>query len=233
MSKEIQNPKSKIQNSEASSAAGATITFRGVDLYSLDEFLSPGDLELRTRVRNWVETRYLPLVAEHYEQATFPLVVAREIATFGTFGGNIHGYGCPGLSALQYGLIMQELERGDSGLRTFASVQGALAMNAIHMFGSEEQKQKWLPAMARGERIGCFGLTEPDFGSNPAGMVSRATKTPTGYVLNGKKMWIGSGTIADVAVVWAKVDGEPGVDPESPAAIRGFLVDKGTPGFSA
>src|SRR5207248_1835566 len=113
------------------------------------------------------------------------------------------------------------------------SVQGALAMNAIHMFGSEEQKQKWLPAMARGERIGCFGLTEPDFGSNPAGMVSRATKTPTGYVLNGKKMWIGSGTIADVAIVWAKVDGEPGVDPESPAAIRGFLVDKGTPGFSA
>jgi glutaryl-CoA dehydrogenase len=128
---------------------------------------------------------------------------------------------------------MQELERGDSGLRTFASVQGALAMNAIHMFGSEEQKQKWLPAMARGEKIGCFSLTEPDFGSNPAGMAARAVKTPAGYVLNGKKMWIGSGTIADVAIVWAKLDGEPGVDPQSAAAIRGFLVDRGTPGFSA
>jgi glutaryl-CoA dehydrogenase len=112
-------------------------------------------------------------------------------------------------------------------------VQGALAMNAIHMFGSEEQKQKWLPEMARGDKLGCFGLTEPEFGSNPAGMTTTAAKTPTGYVLNGKKMWIGSGTIADVAIVWAKVDGEPGVDPQSPAAIRGFLIDKGTPGFSA
>jgi glutaryl-CoA dehydrogenase len=199
----------------------------------LDELLTPADLEVRARVRDWVETRYLPVVAEHYERATFPLNLAREIAAFGAFGGNIEGYGCAGLSPLQYGLIMQELERGDSGLRTFASVQGALAMNAIHMFGSDEQKQKWLPAMAKGEKLGCFGLTEPDFGSNPAGMTTTARKTPKGYVLNGRKMWIGLGTIADVAIVWAKVDGEPGVDPKSSAAVRGFLVEKGTGGFSA
>lgn len=207
--------------------------FRGVDLYALDDLLSPADIELRSRVREWVTRRFLPIIAEHYERAAFPLAVAKEIAAFGAFGGNIRGYGCPGLSALQYGLVMQELERGDSGLRTFASVQGALAMNAIHMFGSEAQKQKWLPQMARGEKLGCFGLTEPEYGSNPAGMVTTAKKTPTGYVLNGKKMWIGLGTIADVAIVWAKVDGLPGVDPKSATAIRGFLVEKGTPGFSA
>lgn len=206
--------------------------FTSADLFALDELLSPADLELRSRVRNWVETYYLPVVAEHFEKGTFPLTLARQIAGFGAFGGNIQGYGCAGLTALQYGLIMQELERGDSGLRTFASVQGALAMNAIHMFGSEEQKQKWLPVMATGEKLGCFGLTEPDFGSNPAGMVTTARRTKTGYVLTGKKMWIGLGTIADVAIVWAKVDGEKGVDPQSPAAIRGFLVEKGTPGFS-
>src|SRR5262249_39486166 len=159
-------------------------------------------------------TKYLPVIARHYEQATFSLELSREIAEFGAFGGNIHGYGCAGLSALQYGLVMQELERGDSGLRTLASVQGALAMNAIDMFGSESQKQQWLPAMARGDKLGCFGLTEPDYGSNPAGMASTARKTPAGYVLNGQKMWIGLGTIADVAIVWAKLDGEPGVDPE-------------------
>lgn len=211
----------------------AAAEFAGVDLFALDEFLSPADRELRTRVRNWVQSRFLPIVAKHFEQATFPLAVAKEIVAFGAFGGNITGYGCAGLSPLQYGLIMQELERGDSGLRTFASVQGALAMNAIHMFGSEAQKQKWLPPMARAEKLGCFGLTEPDFGSNPAGMVTTAKKTDAGYLLNGKKMWIGLGTIADVAIVWAKVDGEPGVDPQSAAAIRGFLVEKGAPGFRA
>ncbi|HEY2251357.1 MAG TPA: acyl-CoA dehydrogenase family protein, partial [Planctomycetaceae bacterium] len=209
-----------------------TRSFAGVDFLAIDELLTPADLQLRARVREWVETRYLPVVARHYERATFPLTLAREIAAFGAFGGNIQGYGCAGLTALQYGLIMQELERGDSGLRTFASVQGALAMNAIHMFGSEEQKQKWLPGMAKGEKLGCFGLTEPDFGSNPAGMTTTAKKTSKGYVLNGRKMWIGLGTVADVAIVWAKVDGEPGVDPASPAAVRGFLVEKGTSGFS-
>jgi glutaryl-CoA dehydrogenase len=207
--------------------------FESLDLYVLDELLSPDDLRLRAQVRDWVERKYLPVVAQHYEDATFPLELAREIASFGALGGSIQGYGCAGFSALQYGLVMQELERGDSGLRTFASVQGALAMNAIEMFGSEEQKHRWLPAMARGEKLGCFGLTEPDHGSNPAGMVTRAKKTSAGYVLNGRKMWIGMGTIADVAIVWAKVDGLSGVDPDSAAAIRGFLVERGTRGFSA
>ena len=202
------------------------------DLFALDELLSPDDRALRDQVRAWVTLHYLPIVNEHYERATFPLELARGIAPFGAFGGNIQGYGCAGMSALRYGLIMQELERGDSGLRTFASVQGALAMNAIHMFGSEEQKQRWLPAMAQGTKLGCFGLTEPDHGSNPGGMTTTARKTDRGYVLNGRKMWIGLGTVADVAVVWAKVDGLPGVSADSPAAIRGFLVEKGTPGFS-
>lgn len=209
------------------------MSFDSLDLYSLDELFSPADLKLRGDVRAWVDRHYLPVVNEHYEQATFPLELGKQLAKFGAFGGNISGYGCAGLTALQYGLIMQELERGDSGLRTFASVQGALAMSAIHMFGSEEQKQRWLPAMARAEKLGCFGLTEPDHGSNPAGMVTRARKTAEGYVLDGRKMWIGLGTIADVAVVWAKVDGLPGVDPASAGAIRGFLVERGTPGFSA
>src|SRR5262245_53521275 len=230
MPEEIRNQKSEVGNE---GAPQTTDGFHGVDFYALDELLSPADLEIRRRARAWVETRFLPVVAGHYEHATFPLELAREIAAFGAFGGNIRGYGCAGMSALQYGLIMQELERGDSGLRTFASVQGALAMNAIHMFGSEAQKQKWLPPMAQCQKLGCFGLTEPDFGSNPAGMRTSARKTPGGYVLNGSKMWIGLGTIADVAIVWARLDGEPGVDSRSPAAIRGFLVEKGTPGFSA
>lgn len=206
--------------------------FQGTDFYQLDDLLSPADLELRARVRDWVERRFLPIINRHYEAATFPLDLVPEVATLGAFGGNIRGYGCAGLTALQYGLIMQELERGDSELRTLASVQGALAMNAIHLFGSEEQKQGWLPAMAKGQKLGCFGLTEPDFGSNPAGMTTTAKKTASGYILNGKKMWIGLGTVADVAIVWAKVDGEPGVDPKSQAAIRGFLVEKGIRGFT-
>src|SRR4029079_5174252 len=131
------------------------------------------------------------------------------------FGPSIKGYGCAGLGSVAAGLIMQELERGDSGLRTFASVQGSLAMMAINLFGSEEQKNRWLPEMARGQKLGCFALTEPDFGSNPAGMGSTARKAGDGYVLNGSKMWIGNGTICDVAVAWAKLDGEPGIDPKS------------------
>jgi glutaryl-CoA dehydrogenase len=245
MSKKIRNPRVKNDRAEirnrngemADSAAAPDGRFQGVDFFALDKLLTPADLELRARVRKWVETRYLPVVAEHYERATFPLSLAREIAAFGAFGGSIQGYGCAGLTPFQYGLIMQELERGDSGLRTFASVQGALAMNSIHMFGSEKQKQKWLPAMAQGDKLGCFGLTEPDFGSNPAGMATTAKKTPQGYILNGQKMWIGLGTIADVAIVWAKVDGlvgvdGKGIDPGSSAAVRGFLVEKGTGGFS-
>lgn len=207
--------------------------FTGVDFYSLDELLTPADKQVRDNVRAWVQDRFLPVIRQHYAAGTFPLDLIPELARLGAFGGNIQGYGCAGLSQLAYGLIMQELERGDSGLRTFASVQGALAMQAIHLFGSEAQKQRWLPGMARGEKLGCFGLTEPDFGSNPAGMQSRAAKTSGGYRLNGSKMWIGAGTLADVAIVWAKVDGEPGVAPDSPAAIRGFLVERGTRGFQA
>ena len=205
--------------------------FAGVDFYALDDLLTPADLDLRQRVRDWVQSKYFPIIAQHFADATFPLELATEIASFGAFGGAITGYGCAGLTPLQYGLVMQELERGDSGLRTFASVTGALAMTAIHLFGSEAQKQRWLPAMARGEKLGCFGLTEPEFGSNPAGMTTTAVKTDNGFLLNGKKMWIGLGNIADVTVVWAKLGGEPGVDPSSPASIRGFLVEKGTAGF--
>lgn len=204
-----------------------------LDLFRLDDLITPEDRALRTRIRDWVQTRFAPEINRCWNQATFPLEFVPEIAALGVFGGNIKGYGCAGWNALTYGLALQELERGDSGLRTLASVQGALAMNAIHMFGTEEQKQRWLPAMARGEKLGCFGLTEPDHGSNPGGMETRAVKTPDGYELTGRKMWIGSGTIADVAIVWAKVDGEPGLDPNSPQAIRGFLVERGTPGFQA
>lgn len=204
-----------------------------LDLFRLDDLLTPEDRALRDRLRGWVRSRFVPEINRCWDAATFPLELVPEIAALGVFGGNIRGYGCAGWNALTYGMALQELERGDSGLRTFASVQGALAMNAIHMFGTEDQKQRWLPAMARGDKLGCFGLTEPHHGSNPGGMETRAVKTADGFELTGSKMWIGGGTIADVAVVWAKVDGEPGVDPNSPAAIRGFLVESGTPGFQS
>jgi glutaryl-CoA dehydrogenase len=205
--------------------------FTGVDFYGIEELLSPWDITIRDAVRNWVSERFVPTVRQHYADGTFPMELAGELGSLHAFGATIHGYGCAGLSSLAYGLIMQELERGDSGLRTFASVQGALAMNAIAMFGSEQQKNAWLPEMARGEKLGCFGLTEPLFGSNPGGMITTAQKTRDGFVLNGSKMWIGNGTVCDVAIVWAKIDGEDGVDPKSASAIRGFLVTKGTPGF--
>src|SRR5438876_1598886 len=184
--------------------------FRGVDFYAIEELLTADERHHRDVMRAWVSERFLPVVRKHYAAGTFPMALVPEMAERHAFGATIQGYGCAGLSSVAYGLIMQELERGDSGLRTFASVQGALTMNAIAMFGSEEQKNRWLPAMARGEKLGCFGLTEPDHGSNPAGMITTARKTPAGYVLNGKKMWIGMGTVADVAIVWAKVDGEQG-----------------------
>jgi glutaryl-CoA dehydrogenase len=204
-----------------------------LDLYCLDELLTEADRALRERVRTWVRQRFQPEVNRCWNAGTFPLELVPEIAALGVFGGNIQGYGCSGWSPLGYGLALQELERGDTGLRTFVSVQGALAMNAIQMFGTGEQKQRWLPAMARGGKLGCFGLTEPNHGSNPGGLETRAVKTADGYVLTGSKMWIGGGVLADVAIVWAKVEGEPGVDPHSPAAIRGFLVERGTPGFEA
>ncbi len=208
-------------------------TFEAADFYHLEELLTPAERQLRDAVRQWVEVRFLPIVRQHYRDGTFPMELVPELAQLGVFGPSIKGYGCGGLGSVAAGLIMQELERGDSGLRTFASVQGSLAMMAINLFGSEEQKNRWLPAMAQSTKLGCFALTEPDFGSNPSGLQTRARKTSEGYRLSGAKKWIGNGTIADVAIVWAKVEGEPGVDPESAGAIRGFLVEKGTPGFSA
>ena len=208
-------------------------TFEAPDFYDLDALLTPDERQIRDTVRTWVDERFLPIVAQHYRAGTFPMDLVPELAQLDVFGPSIKGHGCAGLGSVTAGLIMQELERGDSGLRTFASVQGSLAMTAIDLFGSEEQKNRWLPGMAQGTKLGCFALTEPQFGSNPGGLRCRARKTTDGYRLSGAKRWIGNGTIADVAVVWAKVDGESEVDPESPDAIRGFLVEKGTPGFTA
>jgi glutaryl-CoA dehydrogenase len=206
-------------------------TFEAADFYNLEELLTAEERRTRDDVRSWVEERFLPVVAQHYRDGTFPMELVPELAKLNAFGPSIKGYGCAGFGSVAAGLIMQELERGDSGLRTFASVQGSLAMMAINLFGSEEQKNRWLPEMAQGRKLGCFALTEPDFGSNPGGLACRARKTADGYILNGAKKWIGNGTIADVAIVWAKVEGETDVDANS--AIRGFLVEKGTPGFSS
>ena len=208
-------------------------TFEAPDFYDLDALLTPDERQIRDTVRTWVDERFLPIVAQHYRAGSFPMDLVPELAQLDVFGPSIKGHGCAGLGSVTGGLIMQELERGDSGLRTFASVQGSLAMTAIDLFGSEEQKNRWLPGMAQGTKLGCFALTEPQFGSNPGGLRCRARATTDGYRLSGAKRWIGNGTIADVAVVWAKIDGESEVDPESPDAIRGFLVEKGTPGFTA
>jgi len=204
--------------------------YAGVDFYEIDSLLGDEERQIRDQVREWVEDRYLPLVERAYEEAFFPAEVIPEIAGMGLLGATLpEKYGCAGVNATAYGLAMQELERGDSGLRSFASVQGSLAMWPIYAYGSEEQRIRWLPPMAAGEIIGCFGLTEPDFGSNPAGMITRAVKRGGEYVLNGAKMWITNGTVAHVAVVWAKLKNEESGREE----IRGFLVERGTPGFSA
>jgi len=208
-----------------------TNTFEPVDFYGIDDLLSKEERGHRDKIRVWVTERFLPAVRLHYAAGTFPMELVPEMAQRHAFGATIQGYGCAGLSSIAYGLIMQELERGDSGLRTFAAVQGALAMSAIAMFGSEEQKNRWLGPMARGEKLGCFGLTELEAGSNPSSMSSTARKTSDGYVLNGCKMWIGNATISDVAVVWAKVDGEEGKSKKQ--VIRGFLIERGTAGFRA
>ncbi|MGI8889465.1 MAG: acyl-CoA dehydrogenase family protein [Chthoniobacterales bacterium] len=206
-------------------------TFEAADFYHLDDLLTPDERNLRDALRGWVGERFLPVVAEHYRDGTFPMELVPELAQLGVFGPGIRGYGCAGLGAVAAGVMMRELERGDSGLRTFASVQGSLAMTAIDLFGSEEQKETWLPLMAKGERLGSFALTEPDFGSNPAGLATRAERTSEGYRLHGAKKWIGNGTIADVAIVWAKLVDEASDKSTGPEAIRGFLVEKGTPGF--
>ncbi|MGE3165281.1 MAG: acyl-CoA dehydrogenase family protein [Planctomycetota bacterium] len=198
------------------------MAFDGVDFFALDEMLSEEELLIRQTVRDFVEERVLPVIDHHFREGTFPRELIPGLAELGVLGANIDGYGCAGLNNVAYGLIMQELERGDSGLRSFVSVQGGLVMYPIYAYGSESQREKYLPGLASGKLIGCFGLTEPDFGSNPGGMITTATKTANGYVLNGNKMWITNGCIADVAVVWAKLDG----------VVRGFIVEKGTPGFS-
>ena len=197
--------------------------FKALDYYQLDSLLTEEELLIRDTIRSFVSEQVIPRIEKHYREGTFPKELVPQLAELGTLGSSLQGYGCAGLGPVAYGLIMQELERGDSGLRSFVSVQGGLVMYPIHAFGSEAQKEKWLPAMAQGDKIGCFGLTEPDFGSNPSGMLTRAVKKGDRYVLNGTKAWITNGTIADVAVVWAKLDGE----------IQGFLVEKGTPGFSS
>ena len=204
--------------------------FSGIDFYAADSLLTEDEIQIRDQVREWVEDRYLPLVEQAYEDARFPCEVIPQVAQMGLLGATLpEKYGCAGVGAVAYGLAMQELERGDSGLRSFASVQGALVMYPIYEYGSEAQRTTWLPLLASGQKIGCFGLTEPDFGSDPAGMITRAVRSNGRYVLNGAKMWITNGTIADVAVVWAKLKDETsGRD-----KVRGFLVEKGMKGFSA
>jgi glutaryl-CoA dehydrogenase len=197
------------------------------DLYRLDELLSPEERAARDLVATFVDREYIPIIGKHFRNGTFPMELVPQLAELGVFGATLHGYGCAGMNNVSYGLILQELERGDSGLRSFASVQSSLCMYPIHAFGSDEQKDRFLPGMAKGKLFGCFGLTEPDFGSDPGGMRTRARKDGDGWVLNGSKMWITNGTIADVAIVWAKVD-DGGAE-----SIRGFLVEKGMPGFEA
>jgi len=203
--------------------------FQGVDFYDLDSLLSEEERMVRDTVREWVEDRVMPIIQDAYIQRLFPRDLIPEMAELGMLGANLpEEYGCAGLNNVAYGLIMQELERGDSGIRSFASVQGALVMYPIFTWGSEEQKRAWLPKLAAGEKIGCFGLTEPDFGSNPGGMVSTAKKTAEGWLLNGAKMWITNGSMADIAVVWAQT-GEIG----DRNGIRGFVVPTDAPGFTA
>jgi glutaryl-CoA dehydrogenase len=197
--------------------------FRGVDYFGIDSLFSEQELLVRRTARQFVEERCMPLIRDCFREARFPSELIPEMGRLGFLGANLEGYGCAGMNNVEYGLVMQELERGDSGLRSFASVQGALVMYPILTFGTEEQKQRWLPRLAAGEAVGCFGLTEPDFGSNPAGMRTRARRDGDCWVLNGEKTWITNGTASDIAVVWARTDD----------GIRGFLVEKGTPGFTS
>jgi glutaryl-CoA dehydrogenase len=198
--------------------------FRGVDYYGIEELLTEEERMVRDAIRDWVESEFLPVITEHHRAGTFPMQLVPKLGELGVFGASLTGYGCAGLNNVAYGLIMQELERGDSGLRSFASVQSSLVMYPIHAYGSDAQKERWLPALQKGEKLGCFGLTEPDHGSDPGGMKTRATKRGDAYVLNGTKLWITNGSVADVALVWAK---------EDDGEIYGYLVEKGTPGFSA
>jgi glutaryl-CoA dehydrogenase len=197
--------------------------FEAVDFYNIDSLLSDEERMVRDAVRDWVSDQVVPIIESHCRAGTFPHELVPQMAEMGLLGVNLEGYGCAGMSNVAYGLVCQELERGDSGIRSFASVQGSLCMYPIHQHGSEEQREKYLPGMAAGELVGCFGLTEPDFGSNPGGMLTTAVDDGDSYIVNGAKMWITNGTIADLAIVWAKLDG----------VIRGFIVEKDDAGFTA
>jgi glutaryl-CoA dehydrogenase len=203
--------------------------FKGIDYFDVDSLLSEEERMIRDTVREWVDDNLLPVIEHAYIERKFPRELIPQMAELGIFGANLpEEYGCAGLNNVAYGLIMQELERGDSGIRSFASVQGALCMYPIFEFGSEEQRQKYLPGMAKGEIIGCFGLTEPDFGSNPGGMITTAKQVDGGWVINGAKMWITNGSMANIAIVWAKTGAL-----DDASSIRGFIVPTDTPGFTA
>ena len=206
----------------------AASQFAGVDLYQIDSLLTEEERAIRDTVRSWVDDHLMPIIGDCYVAGKFPKQLIPGLAELGVLGANLpEEYGCAGLGNVAYGLIMQELERGDSGIRSFASVQGALVMYPIYAFGSEEQRKRWLPTLAQGKDIGCFGLTEPDFGSNPGGMITTAKETKDGWVLNGTKMWITNGSQATVAVVWAKTG-----DIDDSKSIRGFIVPTDTKGFT-
>jgi glutaryl-CoA dehydrogenase len=200
--------------------------FQHVDFLKFDTLLNEDERLVRNTARQFVEDNLIPIIEDCFREGRFPRELVPLMGEMGFFGANLHGYGCAGMSNVEYGLVMQEFERGDSGFRSFVSVQSALVMYPIHTFGSEEQKQKWLPELAAGRKLGCFGLTEPNFGSNPGGMTTRATKDGDEYILTGEKMWITSGTIADVAIIWAKVTDEED-------KVRGFLVETDRSGFRA
>src|ERR671930_866887 len=200
--------------------------FKGVDFIEFDSLLTEDERLVRDNTRKFIEENLIPIIEQCNREGRFPKELVKPFAELGFFGASLKGYGCAGMANVEYGLVMQELERGDSGVRSFVSVQSALVMYPIYAFGSNEQKERWLPALQKGEKLGCFGLTEPDFGSNPGGMRTRAKKVGKEYVLNGEKMWITSGTIADVAVIWAKVEDEGD-------KVRGFLVETDRPGFKA
>jgi glutaryl-CoA dehydrogenase len=198
------------------------MAFRGVDYFCVDSLFGEQELMVRQTARRFADERVAPLLRDCYREARFPSELIPEMAELGFLGANLEGYGCAGMSAVEYGLIMQELERADSGVRSFVSVQGALVMYPIFTYGSDGQKRKWLPRLQSGQAVGCFGLTEPDFGSNPAGMRATARRDGDGWVIDGEKTWITNGGIADVAVVWAR----------AAEGILGFLVDRGTPGYT-
>ena len=197
--------------------------FPGVDFLDFDSLLNDEELLARKTTRQFVDEQVIPIIEKHNREATFPMQLVPQLGALGFFGANLKGYGCAEMSNVAYGLVMQELERGDSGLRSFVSVQSALVMYPIHAYGSADQKEMWLPRLQSGKALGCFGLTEPQFGSNPGGMLTRAVRRGNCYVLNGEKMWITNGSIADVALVWAKCEDD---------RIRGFLIEKGTKGFT-